>query len=334
MMNPVSKLPPHFAVVIEMENATTVEWSAVGRTLTVLAEQIAQVIAGGSTRPLVLLSHPSEANESKLLLEAASREVPQLAAVARLRALSVPRGRYYELKNAGIAAADTNLVVLLDSDAVPEAGWLAALLAPFESGTTVITSGHTYLGHDDLISRLLAMVWVFPLREHDERAAGRRSLNANNCALRRDALGARPFPIDNGFKVGCTKLMRQLDAAGISLLRVPAYAEHAPLSGWRFLLWRALVTGRDADRKFADLRSTARTRRLLAALGGWLKMESRAVRRILAHWRHVQLPCWQLPLALGLGVAFFGVALCGQLLRACGLATEQPEFIPAYAESH
>ena len=334
MTSAVSRLLPHFAVVVEMENATTVEWSAVGQTLAVLAEQIAQVQPPGSARPLVLLAHPGHPSESNQLIQTTCRQVPQLAAAARLQAISVPRGRYYELKNGGIAAADADLVVLLDSDALPEPGWLAALLTPFDREETVIASGHTYLGHDDLISRLLAMVWVFPLRDHDDRAADRRSLNANNCALRRDVLGERPFPIDNGFKVGCTKLMRQLEAAGISLVRVPAYAEHAPLSGWRFLLWRALVTGRDADRKFADLRSRARTKRLLAAVRGWLKMECRVVRRILAHWRHVQLPIWQLPLALGLGLAFYGLALCGQLLRACGLCNEQPEYIPAYAESH
>jgi hypothetical protein len=322
-----------FAVVVEMENAATVRWSDVGRTLRVLAQQLLELSPSGE-RAEVILAFPGSQQDAPHLIAAAMREVPELAAAADVAAVGVPGGRYYELKNAGIAAAEAELIVLLDSDAVPEPGWLAALLAPFADTKTAIVNGHTYLGHYDLISRLLAMVWVFPLREHDTRAAQRRSLNANNCALRTSMFGRKPFPIDNGFKVGCTKFMKQLDERGIELVRVPAYAEHAPLRGWRFLVWRALVTGRDADRKYADLRSPSRGRRFFAALRGWLKQEGRAVRRIVTHYRHVQLPWWQLPLALALGSAFFAIALVGQLWRAAGLARERPEYIPAYAESH
>jgi hypothetical protein len=326
--------PARLAVVVEMENATTVRWSDVGRTLRVLAEQIAELRGEKGSRATVVLAFPGQSSESEALALAAVREAPQLAEVALVTAVGVPGGRYYELKNAGIGSVDAELIVLLDSDAVPEPGWLRALVLPFADRELVIVNGHTYLGHYDLISRLLAMVWVFPLREHDGRAAQRRSLNANNCAFRASVFGKNPFPIDNGFKVGCTKFLRQLEERGIELVRVPAYAEHAPLRGWRFLLWRALVTGRDADRKYADLKSASRWRRFWAAVRGWLKQEGRAVRRILTHYRHVKMPAWQVPLALALGCGFFAIALVGQLLRLCGMTSDRPEYIPAYAESH
>jgi hypothetical protein len=331
-----------YSVVIEMENAATVCWSEVGRTLAAVAEQIPDIqdTAGQASsgtnwcKPQVILVHPGRDDESAELVAAASAEVPQLAEVARLSAMGLFGGRYYELKNAGIARADGELIVLLDSDAVPEAGWLRTLLEAFERPETIVVNGHTYLGYSDLISRTLAMIWVFPLREHDARAARRRSLNANNCAFRAKDLGPNPFPIDNGFKVGCTKFMKGLAERGIEMVRVPAYAEHAPLTGWRFLAWRALVTGRDADRKVADLKSTSRWRRLTAAWTGCLRMQGRVVRRVVEHYRHVGMPLWQAPMAIALGLAFFAIALAGQILRLLGLAAERPEYIPAYAEHH
>jgi cellulose synthase/poly-beta-1,6-N-acetylglucosamine synthase-like glycosyltransferase len=54
------------------------------------------------------------------------------------------------------------VIVLLDSDAQPEPGWLQALLAPFQLADTICVNGYTYLGHSDFISRTLALIWVFP----------------------------------------------------------------------------------------------------------------------------------------------------------------------------
>ena len=323
-----------FSVVVEMENAATVCWHDVGQTLHVLTEQILALHVPLQNKPQVILAHPGEEHESAGLIEAARREAPGLSEAARVQAVSVSGGRYYELKNAGISRSDGELIVLLDSDAVPEPGWLAALLAPFHDPKTIVVHGCTYLGHFDLVSRTLAMIWVFPLRDHDEREVKRRSLNANNCAFRAKTLGLNPFPIDNGFKVGCTKFMKQLQECGIELVRVAAYVKHAPLTGFRFLVWRGLVTGRDADRKVADLKSRSRWRRFRSALSFWLKMEFRVVRRVLTHYHHVALPFWQVPVAIALGLSFFGFALVGQVSRLLGLTAERPEYIPAYAEHH
>lgn len=325
--------PVRFSVVVEMENATTVEWSDVGESLRSLATQLADVAAGAEPRPLVILAHPGQDSESSLLIEGVLREAPRLQDVARLQAVSVPGGRYYELKNAGAVLADGEVVVLLDSDAVPEPDWLQNLLAPFDQPNALAANGHTYLGYSCLISRTLALTWIFPLRACDARAE-RRALNANNCAFRTKWLQANPFPIDNGFKVGCTKQMMQLQQSGGEAVRAPAYVRHAPLSGWRFLLWRAIVTGRDADRKYRDLKSRSRARRFASALSFWWKMERNVFRQVLLNHRRVDLPAWQVPAALALGSTFYCIALLSQVIRLAELTADQIERIPAYAEVH
>lgn len=44
-------------------------------------------------------------------------------------------------RNTAIERIDTDLVVFLDDDATPEAGWLEALLAPFDDDTVLVTGG-------------------------------------------------------------------------------------------------------------------------------------------------------------------------------------------------
>lgn len=333
MATPANAGSARFSVIVEMENARTICWEEVGGMLRALVEQLAALATGG-WKPQVLLVHPGTETDSPTLRAAALQQAPRLDEAARLQVIACPQGRYYELKNAGIARADGDIVVLLDSDSVPERDWLQTLLAPFEDPGVTIVSGHTYLSHCDFVSRVLALIWLFPLREGDQRAAQRRALNANNCAFRREALGPAPFPRDHGFKVSCTKLMRRLEAQGIQLVRVPAYATHAPLTGWRFLAWRALVTGRDADRKYAALKSPARGRRLVAALGFAWRMQMRAVRRVLFQHRLVQMAWYEVPPALLLGLLFYALAGLAQLKRACGLTLDRPETIPACAEHH
>lgn len=323
---------PSCSVVVELENAATISWEEVGESLRALEREIRTVSPPGSPRkPRAIFVHGGAEHESPTLLAGIHAEAPRLAEVAEVRCLCVPRGRYYELKNAGMEQADGDVYVLLDSDAVPEPGWLPALLTPFLQPEVIAANGHTYLGYSGFSSRMFALVWFFPLRDHEPRLAKRRALNANSCAFRADWIRANPFPIDNGFKVSCTKLMRNIEQAGAELIRVPALARHAPLEGWRFLAWRALVTGRDADRKFADLKSTSRSKRLVSALKFWLRSELRVTRRILAHYRHVDMPLWQVPAALALGLIFYFLAFCGQLSRLTGLAGDRPEYVPGFA---
>jgi Glycosyl transferase family 2 len=324
-----------YSVVVELENANTIGCPDVGETLRVLAEQIAELSpAGPSTRPQVIFAHGGSESESDGVVESIRRGVPRLCEVARVCCVGVPEGRYYELKNAGIAQADGELIVLLDSDMVPEVGWLRTLLTPFERPEVLVTNGHTYLGHSGFMSRMLAIVWMFPLRDYDDRKANSRPLNANNCAFRAEWIRANPFPIDNGFKVGCTKLMKRAEQLGVKMIRVPAYAEHAPLQGWRFLFWRAMVTGRDADRKFTDIKSPSRPKRLLSAVKYWLRMESRVVRRVLGLHRHVAMPLWEIPAAIAVGCSFYSVVFLGQLARLSGLTSDRCEHVPAFAENH
>jgi hypothetical protein len=55
-------------------------------------------------------------------------------ALLGIRAIAADGAQYYQLKNVGARAARGDVVALLDTDVVPDRGWLAAVDASMEAG--------------------------------------------------------------------------------------------------------------------------------------------------------------------------------------------------------
>lgn len=321
-----------YSLVVEMENARSVDWDEVGVGLNALAREIAAVSSIGFTRPDVIISHAGTDDDAESLHSDIKAEAPQLEQVADLTFVACPGGRYYELKNNGIRKADSDVVVLTDSDTVAESGWLSTILEPFKDPRVICVNGFTYLLHDDFASRTFALIWFFPLAHGDGRFASKRAINANNVALRRSGFAENPFPENNGFKVSCTLLMRNLQRQGHEIRNVNARVYHYAPRGLRFFVWRALVTGRDADRKFVDLASPGRMRRVAKSFSRWFTMSWRTTRRVVGHARETGMPLWQIPFSLIVGQIFYGLAFWGQFSFATGLVGDKIEKLPDYVE--
>ncbi|WFP64679.1 MULTISPECIES: glycosyltransferase [unclassified Mesorhizobium] len=323
---------PTYSVVVEMENAKSIDWDEIGVGLTILADEIASVSAAGLASPKVVISHAGHDADAPSLQDHINREAPRLKEVAELRFAACPGGRYYELKNNGVLATDTDIVIFMDSDTVPEPGWLSILLGPFQKPGTVCVNGYTYLFYDDFFSRTFALIWFFPMARGDEKFAAKRAINANNVAFRRDWIASHPFPQNNGFKVSCTLLMHQLRREGHEIVHAGARVYHYPPRGWRFFLWRALVTGRDADRKFVEIKSPSRSRRIAKSFSRWVTNSWRVVRRVIRHAPQTGMSLWQIPLSLIVGLAFYTLAFFGHFGLATGLVRDEIETLPDYVD--
>jgi cellulose synthase/poly-beta-1,6-N-acetylglucosamine synthase-like glycosyltransferase len=133
--------------------------------------------------------------ESEALAERIPAEV--VAAFPGLRLVLAPAGGSYALKNAGVEAADGELVAVLDADCMPESGWLAALSAALERHPEAsAVSGRTFYPGDGFLVRTLALLdraYVDP-----GRAGPTRFVSNNNSAFRREAFLRHPLPIDAG----------------------------------------------------------------------------------------------------------------------------------------
>jgi hypothetical protein len=159
----------------------------------------------------------------------------------------VPDSRYYELKNHGASEATGGILVFLDSDAVPEPGWLEALLAPFADPAVDVVAGQTYIQPDSLYAKAFALWWFFPLRAPAGPLRPVRHFFANNVAFRRSIFRAHPFaPVQGTSRGACLELAIALQNAGITIWSAPAArVAHPPPRGWRHFVLRALAQGRD-----------------------------------------------------------------------------------------
>ncbi|TKB16126.1 MAG: glycosyltransferase family 2 protein [Mesorhizobium sp.] len=321
---------PTYSIVVEMENAQFIDWDEMGVGLTALAREIAVVSSTGFARPKVVISHAGQNADTSSLQSRIEAEAPQLTQVAEVTFTACPSGRYYELKNHGVRLAEGKIVVFMDSDTVPQQGWLSALLAPFRDAEPICVNGHTYLSYDDFFSRTFALIWFFPMAQGDERFASKRAINANNVAFRRDWIASHPFPAHNGFKVSCTLLMHQLWREGHKIVNVDARAYHYSPRGWRFFCWRALVTGRDADRKFVALHAPNRSQRIVKSFSRWGTMSWRTTRRVISHASQTGMPLWQIPFSLAVGLAFYTLAFFGQFSLAARLVRDEIETVPDF----
>lgn len=319
-------------IVMEMENARLITREEFGETLSTLLREVAAWRSGRSSshRAQIIFVQDGGPDETAILRGMLRDMAPGLPALAELNVLSLPGGRYYELKNAAVPLADGEIVLFLDADSVPQPGWLAKMLAPFADPAVSIVNGFTVLAHDDFLSRAYALFWIFPLARGDGRYAAKRSLNVNNSAFRRSWIAAHPFPENNGFKVSCSILWHEVMRGGVSVRRVDALALHKPPRGIRFLVWRALVAGRDNDRRYAILKSPRRARRLVHAVRRFCSSEWRALRRIVGQGRHVGMPVWERPAAFVVATAFHGLTFLSQAVMAAGLVADRVERVPAH----
>ncbi|RAZ86590.1 glycosyl transferase family 2 [Mesorhizobium hawassense] len=321
---------PTYSVVLETDNAKFIAWDEIGVGLKALAREIAIVSSTGVPKPKLVVSHGGPAIDDGVLRDNIEAEAPQLAQVADLVFAACPGGRYYDLKNNGIALTEGDVVVYMDSDTVAEPGWLCALLKPFQHAGTVCVNGHTHLSHDDFFSRTFALIWFFPMAQGDERFASKRAINANNVAFRRDWIAGHPFPQNKGFKVSCTLLMHQLRREGHEIVHADARVYHYPPRGWRFFYWRALVTGRDADRKHVELHSPNRAQRIVKSFTRWGTLSWRTIRRVTTLASGTGMPLWQVPFSVAVGLAFYTLAFFGHFGLAAGLVRDEAEMVPDY----
>ena len=154
--------------------------------------------------------------------------------------------RYFEQKNYGFSLAKREVVVFLDSDVIPEPGWLEGLLIALRDPAVHVISGNTYIEPDSWYARAFALFWFFPLRQEDAPMARVKGFFANNVAFRREVFASHQFPRLNTFRGHCVELARTLEANGYGIFREPrSRVSHPPPNGFSHFVARAMCQGRD-----------------------------------------------------------------------------------------
>jgi hypothetical protein len=299
---------PEFSVVVEWENA---RFAGMGRGARMLAGLAEQVRALGRAVEVLVVRDPAGADPGAL-----GRLLADKLGPASWRLVDAPGEHYYGLKNRGAAEARAPVVVFIDSDAVPDRGWLAALVEPFADPEVQVVAGNTYVDPQGMVGRAFALGWFFPLRSKSAtRHDGADHFWANNVAFRRALLLANPFPgqDDGATRGACVELAACLRAKGVRIWKsTAAQVSHSPPQGLRHFLVRALADGRDYALQLSR-GGMPRWRLPLRCSRRYLKKAWRKLTAIARGRRDIDLGLRFVPVAWAVMGAYYLLAWLGAL---------------------
>ena len=184
---------PWLSVIVELDNLLHGEVSRAQAMFDRLGRQIREI---DELRGRVEILAPYD--EDELAAHEAEGIVGPVATSADLPVELVPaRGlRYYELKNEGARRAGGEILLFVDSDVLPEEGWLRQLLDPFQDDQIDVVAGNSYVDRDTFYARAFALGWYFPPRLADGPLIEIPTGFVNTIAMRRRVFEKYPFPED------------------------------------------------------------------------------------------------------------------------------------------
>ncbi len=240
-------MPSKVAIIVEWDNARLSEVDRAREMLRQLNEQTAQYATKTNARFDLMLVFDPEAIPREVPASIVDQCVDAATWPGEVRLLEARGLPYYEQKNFGVTHTDADVVFFVDSDVIPDDGWLALLMDALKDPDVSVVGGETYLTSDTLYEKLFAAFWQF---ETKQPAGGElrkvRGFYANNVAFRGDILRTHPFPKLEAFRGQCAMLGHSLRAEGIAIYRhSAARVSHPPPEGPSHFINRAICHGHD-----------------------------------------------------------------------------------------
>src|SRR4051794_20127613 len=151
---------PSFSIVVEGENARLSGAERAGRALCELVSQVRELSGDLARPPELIVLHEKQIVPRDVVERAVSKacgsEPP-----CKVLIHATEGSDYYGQKNEGAELASRPYVLLLDSDVIPEPGWLRSLIGSLRPGVDVVGGG-TYVETQSFFGRAFGLFWFFP----------------------------------------------------------------------------------------------------------------------------------------------------------------------------
>ena len=234
---------PSFSVIVEWENARLAGNARATRTLRELFSQISELAQESDARPELIILYEKHVVKPQAIETALSSASAGNAPVD-ISLHATDGSNYYGQKNEGAELASRDYLLFLDSDVVPEPGWLRAMLGSLQNGVDVV-AGSTYVEPDSFFGRAFGLFWFFPLRAPSRGLVEARFFFANNVIFRRKLFLAYKFPDLPLYRGHCAALSNKLLRRGVRIYQqTNARVAHPPPHVSHFI-HRALSEGYD-----------------------------------------------------------------------------------------
>jgi hypothetical protein len=303
------------SVIIEWENAKLSDLGRAERMLARLGTQMAGAAVKRGLRAELIVLYDSDAVDQAVPGTAISSQIDAAAWPGTIRLIPAPGQRYYEQKNKGAMLAAGEILVFLDSDVVPDAGWLDGLLDALDDPDVGVVGGETYHATETFHDKLFAAFWTFPTRPPPRGVYRYKHFYANNLAVRREVFLAHPFPDAPAYRGQCAALAGQLRRQGIAIYRQGSSSvSHPPPEGAHTFVVRAFCQGHDAvywkgQRRFGLLSANP-----IASLLRLVRQLGEVLARVATRARAVGLGPLGALAAVGMGFGYYVCKFAGEVV--------------------
>lgn len=237
---------PSVSFIIEWDNARLSELGRARQMLKMLQIQIAEMENISSKPAHLVILYNNEEIDSVIIYRVIAESMTLPDDNLQIDVIAAEGMHYYELKNKGLTYTDREVIIYLDSDTIPEPGWLHALMTSICKSGVEIVGGNTYVSPENFLGKAFNLFWFFDLRSSQEELHVYNKFYANNVAVRRHVLEAHPFPQMDAFRGQCALLSEELQRNGIAIYRHSgARLEHPVPNGLTHLYHRAICEGHD-----------------------------------------------------------------------------------------
>jgi hypothetical protein len=303
------------SVIVEWENAKLSELERARRMLAQLGAQMADAARTRGLRAELLVLYDSDEIDPAVPWSAIEAEIDADAWPGTISLVPAPGQRYYEQKNAGARLAGGDILIFLDSDVVPDDGWLAGLLAALDDPTVDIVGGETYHATDTLYDRLFAAFWQFEPKGAPCGLYRHKIFYANNLGVRRELFLTYSFPDATAYRGQCSQLASRLRRRGIAIYRQGGSAvSHPPPLGLRTFLARALCRGHDTVYWRRRGRHAVLHANPVASGLRWLRELWHVVARVWSRARPVGLGPMGALAAIAMGFVYYSCKFAGEVV--------------------
>jgi Glycosyl transferase family 2 len=181
---------PYLSVMVELDNILHSEVDRARTMLTRLLDQLRENELESRVEILVTYDETAVApvDVHRIVSPTLMAEHPYIQLVATQGL------RYFSLKNEGARRAKGEILLFVDSDCLPEEGWLRELLQPFGDPGIDIVTGNSYIDRDTFYAKTFALGWYFPPRLPDGPLVKTKVTYVNTLAIRRRIFEQYPFP--------------------------------------------------------------------------------------------------------------------------------------------
>ena len=123
------------SIVVEWENTAHVEQSRTRAMLRALSEQVREEIDQQNRKVQLIVGYDPQDALDDSIRNMIHQECSNVLQDVAFTLIAVPGATYYVLKNAAARKATGDLIVFVDCDVMPQAGWLQNILKPLHGSS-------------------------------------------------------------------------------------------------------------------------------------------------------------------------------------------------------